>query len=467
MALRKRFNPIDFYRRAAKPLSVAAPKTRFRPATTPGVSGILPNIIDKFSPVIADYITAEREKKRAAAARAEMKDVLSAYYNRGGERAREAVLNAPMDMDETAEDVDRDALIAFNRPGGIEAVNRMDPSVSLEAQDMRIALMGDAYRQEREREAAELKRSQDIADAKLAHQRKIELRRFSRGSGNRGYASRPASALQYTERMTEVRDKLRRLESEDKQNTPEYRRTRQILDDLRTNIAKAPDVRFASAQAKKSGALAGEKNSKDYFQARDVIGNVKDIDDLTSRLQAVDGSALGFLAELKQQRDRVFALFGSKEALAKVTDVELVDALMGAEVFALIKVLGIGARGLDTPAERKFLRQVLTGSIELTQGTLLEMAAKRRRLQVRRVTNWNERLKAGDYDNFYANNDYLKRPLPVPGPAPVRTPINITGPVSKMTAPQLGALFNSGKATPTQIEQIKTRLKALGFPVTK
>ena len=95
------------------------------------------------------------------------------------------------------------------------------------------------------------------------------------------------------------------------------------------------------------------------------------------------------------------------------------------------------------------------------------MAAKRRRLQVRRVTNWNERLKAGDYDNFYANNDYLKRPLPAPGPAPVHTPIDITGPVSKMTGPQLGVLYNSGKATPEQIEQIKTRLKALGFPVTK
>lgn len=42
---------------------------------------------------------------------------------------------------------------------------------------------------------------------------------------------------------------------------------------------------------------------------------------------------------------------------------------MGADVFAMLKPLGIGARGLDTPAERKFLQEVLTGKIGL-QGIL-------------------------------------------------------------------------------------------------
>jgi hypothetical protein len=165
MAPRKRFNPIDFYRKAAstKPLSVAAPKTRRTPATTAQLSPV-GHLFDKAAPLIADYITAEREKKRSAAARAEMKDVLSAYYNRGGEQAKDVVLNAPMDIDETSEDVDRDAEIAFNKPGGMDAVNAMDPSVSRGAQDMRVALMHDSYRQRQEREAAELKRSQEMED---------------------------------------------------------------------------------------------------------------------------------------------------------------------------------------------------------------------------------------------------------------------------------------------------------------
>ena len=488
MAPRQRFNPVDFYRKAAlrKPLAVRAPRTRYRPATTPQLSTI-GHLFDKAAGPLADYIKGERDRDD----RANMQKALMAFrsglpgqkeridlseqeiMDKYGRPAYDAVIGGPMDIDETDEDIDRRASDAwFNALPDIDDQGRFTQGKRLEGFDAAVAAAGDKpgpVTQEMLNTLllSDMDREREKEAATLAHTRKMEYKAAPGSLRSEGYASRPAADIQYTQRMTELRDTLKRLEGENKQNTPEYRRIRTILSDLKTNIAKAPDVQFATAQAKKSGALAGEKNSKDYFQARDVIGNVKDIDDLTSRLQAVDGSALGFLAELKQQRDRVFALFGSKEALAKVEDVELVDALMGAEVFALIKVLGIGARGLDTPAERKFLRQVLTGSIELTKGTLLEMAAKRRRLQVRRVENWNERLKAGDYDNFYANNDYLKRPLPVPGPAPVHTSIDITGPVSGMTGPELGALFNSGKATPTQIEQIKTRLKALGFPVTK
>jgi hypothetical protein len=39
-----------------------------------------------------------------------------------------------------------------------------------------------------------------------------------------------------------------------------------------------------------------------------------------------------------------------------ISDIEEQDRLVGSEAFPLIKALGIGARGLDTPAEREFLR---------------------------------------------------------------------------------------------------------------
>lgn len=173
MALR--FNPIDFYRKAGKTLSVAAPKIRRTPVNTAQLSPV-GHAFDKLSGPIADYITGEREKKRAAAARVEMKDVLSAYYNRGGERAKDVVLNAPMDMDETSDDVDRDADIAFNKTGGIEAVNAMDPSVSLEAQDMRVALMGDASRQRQAREERDETRRYQEGRAEINAQRAEDLK---------------------------------------------------------------------------------------------------------------------------------------------------------------------------------------------------------------------------------------------------------------------------------------------------
>ena len=159
----RRFNPIDFYRKAGKTLSVA-PRKRKRTKVSKVPLSTSAHLFNELGDLGADYITGEREKKRATAARAEMKDVLSAYYDRGGQPAYDAVANASMDMDETSDDVDRDAGIAFNRSGGIDAVNALAPPVSLEAQDMRIALMGDAYSQRQAREAAELKRSQENED---------------------------------------------------------------------------------------------------------------------------------------------------------------------------------------------------------------------------------------------------------------------------------------------------------------
>ena len=109
-----RFNQIDLYRKAGKAVKPLYGKTRqikHRPVTTAQLSPV-GHAFDKLSGPIADYITGEREKERAAAARAEMKDVLSAYYDRGGQPAYDAVANAPMDMDETSDDVDRDADIA-------------------------------------------------------------------------------------------------------------------------------------------------------------------------------------------------------------------------------------------------------------------------------------------------------------------------------------------------------------------
>jgi hypothetical protein len=165
MAPRKRFNPIDFYRKAAsaKPLSVAAPKTRRTPATTAQLSTV-GHLFDKAAPLIADYITAEREKKRSAAERAEMQDMISALTRPGGEQAYDVVMDAPMDVDETSYDVDRDAEIAFNKPGGMSAVRAGAAPKTLKAQEMLLALTHDEYRQRQIREAAELKRSRGMED---------------------------------------------------------------------------------------------------------------------------------------------------------------------------------------------------------------------------------------------------------------------------------------------------------------
>ena len=308
---------------------------------------------------------------------------------------------------------------------------------------------------------AEARKANRVIDAAfLKNQQKVAAAEAER-KNPRPLSGRKSAALQETDAMTALRGVLERLEDDGKTETREYKRIAQELSDLRTNISKDPETAAKVAQAKKVGAEVGLTNSKAYFAARDVVNNVKDIDSMISRLQATDDSTLGFLTNLNLLKNRVMAKAGNQDALKKVNDAEMINSLSGKEVFELIKALGIGARGLDTPAERKFLREVLTGTNELTKETLLEMAMERRKIQIRNVEKWNKGLKEGLYERFYSNTGYMKRPLEVPGPAPVFAPTDISGEISKMNAVQLNEKAKS--ATADEKEQINLRLGVLGF----
>ena len=251
MAPRQRFNPIDFYRKPAprKPLAVRPPRTRYTQPTTPRLSTV-GHLFDKAAPMIADYITAEKEKERAAAARAEMKDVLSAYYERGGQRAYDAVFDSETDgeIDATYEDFRSQAQAASERPGGIEAVRNLPQSVSKEAQDMRIALMGDAYRQEQEREARDEKRlyEEGVAERKIEGQIKL--------AGVKAKPPRRTAKVEQAESLFAARRAVRDAK------TDEERATAQAVVDSLEFVIKGQDPE--SAQKLEEAKLAPQRSAK-------------------------------------------------------------------------------------------------------------------------------------------------------------------------------------------------------------
>lgn len=85
---------------------------------------------------------------------------------------------------------------------------------------------------------------------------------------------------------------------------------------------------------------------------------------------------------------------------SSVESMQLLDSLLGSDVFPMIKTLGIGARGLDTPAERQFLQKVMTGDIELNRSTLTKMTMIRRRQVQEMMTRYNDKLSRGDLDQY-------------------------------------------------------------------
>jgi len=135
-----------------------------------------------------------------------------------------------------------------------------------------------------------------------------------------------------------------------------------------------------------------------YDAAKASQGNIRKLDD-TIRLIEEGSVDTGFGAELRQNVRRVQGLFSNDpERIKTLSDTELLNAALGQDVFGAITALGIGARGLDTPAEREFLREVLAGRITLNKDTLLSMARMRRTADERNIASWNETLNSGRAD---------------------------------------------------------------------
>ena len=89
-----------------------------------------------------------------------------------------------------------------------------------------------------------------------------------------------------------------------------------------------------------------------------------------------------------------------KQAGRDVTNNQYLDSLIGSDVFNAIADLGIGARGIDTPAEKEFLLEVVTGKRSLNKDALIKITEMRIKNTERSVKRFNEYLSKGDYKDL-------------------------------------------------------------------
>jgi hypothetical protein len=73
-----------------------------------------------------------------------------------------------------------------------------------------------------------------------------------------------------------------------------------------------------------------------------------------------------------------------------LANTENLNAMLQMDVFRAIKELGIGARGLDTPAERDFLIKVMTGNATVSRNALIQLTNRRRDKAKRKVDLFNQ-----------------------------------------------------------------------------
>jgi hypothetical protein len=152
--------------------------------------------------------------------------------------------------------------------------------------------------------------------------------------------------------------------------------------------------------AKVAGKSTAERDINLIESAQSVATTLPKMYETRQLLESGDLNT-GIGAEIQQVIDRVRSKFlNDKRAGRVVNDTEYLNALLGSDVFPQISALGIGARGLDTPAEREFLREVITGTISMDRNTLKRMTDFRIRSAERAVEKYNEQLGAGEFKQY-------------------------------------------------------------------
>ena len=175
--------------------------------------------------------------------------------------------------------------------------------------------------------------------------------------------------------------------------------TKALLNPSSTNIVFEAESSFLNAL----GKIAAEEQTEEIKIAKLSEDALEKTNDVLMRLNEVDEDGnrivnVGFFSGMRTQFDKVYAFFGNEEAMRSASGTEMLEALLGSDVFPLIKSLGIGARGLDTPAEREFLQKVMTGTIKMEGEALEQLTRLRQKYSVRAIQLHNLRITEEDED---------------------------------------------------------------------
>ena len=175
------------------------------------------------------------------------------------------------------------------------------------------------------------------------------------------------------------------------------------------------DNRAESAYGQKVAGGAAERDEAQINAARSAAENLHKLDSVINHLKT-SKAITGMGSDVLKNIERAKVLFTQSEAAGKrVSDTELLDSMLGSDVFPMIAALGIGARGMDTPAEREFLRSVMTGTTAMNKDTLIRMAEIRRDISKRAIDKYNQRVEKGELDRYFRFSGMPKQKIEVPG----------------------------------------------------
>lgn len=195
---------------------------------------------------------------------------------------------------------------------------------------------------------------------------------------------------------------------------------------VRQNPAIAADIlelatNRTSAYGDEAGKIAAKRDEELVTQALTAESKYKKSQET---LQKLDGntfnfgplaqaktSATAFLNDIPGIGDALRTTDTFNDWLDKAQNMQEIDRALQAGVFSSIQELGIGARGLDTPAERQFLVAVVAGDTKQMESTLRALLAEKMETSRRTVDLYNQRLERGELKRFETNYQQKLSPI--------------------------------------------------------
>jgi hypothetical protein len=161
-------------------------------------------------------------------------------------------------------------------------------------------------------------------------------------------------------------------------------------------------------------------------EGEDIVAFVKRVEAAPKNIAKIDealgilksgGAVTGFGAETRLNLERAMSLFGNDVKSGKrVVDTQILDALLGSDVFPSLQSLGLGSKNIDTPAEREYLRQVITGTIQLDNDALIRLTQIRRNVETNAIKEYNQKLQGGRLDSYSKAANRKLEKIEVPNP---------------------------------------------------
>jgi cytoskeletal protein RodZ len=166
------------------------------------------------------------------------------------------------------------------------------------------------------------------------------------------------------------------------------------------------------------GGGMGKADVEKYDFAQTIPAALTKVNETLDILKNSDINT-GLGAELLTTLDRAKAKFtADKASNIRVSNTEYLSSLLGSEVFPLIQSLGIGARGIDTPAEKEYLLDVMTGRVSLNKDTLIRMTENRKKSMLGTAEQYNRNVDSGELDKFFEASGRIKSRIDIPKAPP-------------------------------------------------